>query len=355
MNRILVIGPSPTKSKGGMATVIQGIITDSELNSKQTIELHESYADGNVLFRLMFSIVAFIRFMFIYDRYELFHIHMASYGSTFRKGYYIRFLKKRNKKVILHVHGAEYLSFYNNLSESKKKKVKGIWEASNVVIALSEEWKRQFELLFNHKKIVVINNGIDTEQYAKGKCCVDKANHNFLFLGRLGKRKGAYDIVSAVEKVHHEYPEILVYMAGDGEVNQVRNLVDEKKLGENINVVGWIDFEKKIDLLKKVGTVVLPSYNEGLPMTLLEGMAAGKAIISTDVGGIPELVEDNQNGIIIHPGDVDALCQAMCKVIKEKEFVQECSLNNLNKIDNHFSRRKMHSEINNLFDELNVQ
>ncbi|MGJ0841788.1 glycosyltransferase family 4 protein [Clostridium tertium] len=353
MNKILLIGPSPIKSKGGMATVIQGIMEDSELNSKKSIELHESYSDGNILFRLLFSIFSFIRFIFIYDKYKLFYIHMASYGSTFRKGYYIRFLKKRNKKIVLHVHGAEYLIFYNNLSENKKKKVQEIWENSNVVIALSEEWKMQFESIFSHKNIVVINNGIDAEKYEKGKCFVDKVNHNFLFLGRLGKRKGTYDIISAVEKLCHEYPDILVYMAGDGEINKVRNLVNEKNLEDNIKVIGWINFEKKIDLLKKVGTVILPSYNEGLPMTLLEGMATGKAVISTDVGGIPELVVNKQNGLIIHPGDIVALCQAMRKIVEEKEFVKECSANNLKKIYSQFSRKKMHNEINNIFNKLN--
>ena len=86
--KILIIGPSINHSKGGMATVIEGIVTDSKLNSKHSIDAHESYSDGNIIYRIIFSIIAYIRFIFIYNKYDIFYIHMASYGSTFRKGYY---------------------------------------------------------------------------------------------------------------------------------------------------------------------------------------------------------------------------------------------------------------------------
>ena len=350
MNKnILIIGPGIKHSKGGMATVVEGIITDSKLNSNYNITVHESYSDGNVLYRLIFSIISYIKFIFIYNKYDLFYIHMASYGSTFRKGYYIRFLNKRNKKIIVHIHGAEYLIFYNNLSEQKKKKVQEIWLKSQCVIALSKKWKSEFEHLFNHKNIIAINNGIDTEQYENGKCIIEDARKKFLFLGRLGKRKGAYDIILAVERLTQVYPDILVYMAGDGEITQVKNLINKKNLNKNIEIMGWINFEEKIKLLKKVCTVLLPSYNEGLPMTILEGMAAGKVIISTNVGGIPELVENNINGLIINPGDIDALYESMRRIIEDKNFVQMCSINNLNKIEFKFSRKKMHTEICNVF------
>ncbi|MGU9047070.1 glycosyltransferase family 4 protein [Clostridium perfringens] len=349
--KILEIGPSPTKSKGGMATVINGIMIDTILNSKQSIFLHESYCDGNIIFRLAYSILAFIKFIFIYKDFDIFHIHMASYGSTFRKGYYIRFLKKKNKKIILHVHGAEYLVFYNKLNDKKKESVKNIWKCCDSIIALSEEWRGQFKKIFNHNNIVVINNGIDTEQYKKGKCNLVKQKNNFLFLGRLGRRKGTYDIVEAIKKVVIKYPDVLVYMAGDGEIEQIKKIVIKSNLEKNIKIVGWINFNQKIELFKKCSTIILPSYNEGLPMTLLEGMAAGKAIISTNVGGIPELVKNEVNGLIINPGNIDDLHKCICKIIEDEEFIIECSKNNLNKINKEFSRKIMHRKLNMIFKE----
>lgn len=349
MTKVLVIGPSPYRSKGGMATVIKGIEDDHELNSKFEIDIHESYIDGNLVIRLLFSIYSFVKFCFLYKKYDIFHIHVACYGSTFRKGYYIHFLKKRHKKVILHVHGAEYLVFYNKLSDKRKEKVKCIWDKSDIVIALSQEWKKEFVKIFNHPRIEVVNNGIDIEKFLEGRNSIEEYNKSFLFLGRLGKRKGAWDVLEAVKKIKNIYPELKVYMAGDGEVEKVREKVIEEDLNDQISVVGWTDFDGKIELMKKTSTLLLPSYNEGLPMSILEAMAAGKVIITTDVGGIPEVIKSNENGIIIKPGDVDGLSKAMLFVIENKKFDVLCSENNIRKIEENFSIRIAHSKIIDIY------
>ena len=97
--RILVVGPSSTRSKGGMATVIEEIEKDKKLNEQFDIDVYESYIDGNKFVRLFYSIYAFIKFYFTKRNYDLYHIHAASRGSTFRKGHYVDVIKKWNKKV----------------------------------------------------------------------------------------------------------------------------------------------------------------------------------------------------------------------------------------------------------------
>lgn len=350
--KVLEIGPSPTRSKGGMATVIEGIKKDIDFCEKYSIDFHESYIDGPFLTRLLFSIYSFIRFTFIFKAYDVFHIHIASYGSTFRKGYYIRFLKRHGKKVILHVHGAEYLKFYAALSIPRKVNVQEIWNKCDRIVVLSHEWQRRFAELFDVKEIVVINNGIETQALKSGRCDLKSHNNGFLFLGRLEERKGAYDIISAVALIKKDYPAIIVYMAGDGDNNQFRTLIMDKKLDNNIKVIGWADFNKKVELFRSVDTLLLPSYHEGLPMAVLEGMAAGKVVITTDVGGLPEVVSDGINGIVIHPGDISALCNAMVKVMMDSNFVTECSANNLEKIEMKFNIKKMHSMLGSLFDQV---
>ncbi|MFR8989751.1 MAG: glycosyltransferase family 4 protein [Fusobacterium sp.] len=345
--KVLIIGPSPFKSKGGMATVIQEMLESEVLNNEFDLEMHESYRDGNIFYRLLFSIYSFIKFVFIYKKYDIFHIHMASYGSTFRKGLYINFLKEKNKKIILHIHGAEYLIFYNKLSEKKKLKVKKIWEIADKIIVLSEQWKKDFFKIFKLENIIVINNGINIKKLKLAISRTEEKQNNFLLLGRLGKRKGAYDLIKAIEILKEEFLQVKLYMAGDGEIEEIKKIVKDKKLKENIEIVGWADFNKKIELLREVSTIVLPSYNEGLPMTILEGMATGKFIISTNVGGIPEVVLNNENGIIIEPGDIQGLATAMKKVLTDIEFVKKCSENNIKKIEESFSMEKMHIKIRN--------
>ena len=125
-------------------------------------------------------------------------------------------------------------------------------------------------------------------------------------------------------------------------------MIRAKKLEDNIKVVGWADFDKKLELLKSVSTVVLPSYNEGLPMSILEGMACGKAIISTTVGAIPEVVSPD-NGILVKAGDVRALSEALVECAQNLERITRMSNANIDKIKRQFSVDVMHSQLSKYY------
>jgi len=349
--KVLLIGPSPKKSKGGMATVIQEIKDDIELNKKFDIDVLDSYIDGNIVIRLLFSIYAYMKFILFYTKYDLYHIHMASYGSAFRKAKYISFLKKHNKKVIVHIHGAAFLVFFEGLKQSKKQYIVNKLNLADMVIALSDKWKEDFENKLGLKNCVALNNGIDTSKYYEAITNLEKCQKSFLALGRLGQRKGTYDLVEAVDRARKTVPDIKIYLAGDGEVDKVKELVKIRNLTKNIEIVGWVDYAKKLDLLKKVSTIVLPSYNEGLPMAILEGMACGKAIISTTVGAIPEVVKP-ENGILIEPGDILGLERALVLCCQDIEKLRLMSEENIKKIDNEFSMKIMHQKLENYYDEV---
>lgn len=339
---MLVVGPSPTKSKGGMATVIEEIAKDKRLNGKFDIDIYESYVDGNKLKVLLFSVFSYLRFYFTKRNYDLYHIHAASYGSTFRKGWYVRAAKKWGKKVILHIHGAEYMIFYEK--SNKKEKIRTILNTADKVIALSDEWKHKFDRTFGLTNCVVLENGIDTERLQPAITSCQEHPHTFVSLGRLGERKGTYDLITAIEQAKTEAPDIKCYLAGDGEIEKCNDLIKQKRLDNNIIVVGWADFDKKLELLRKSSVLVLPSYNEGLPMAILEGMACGKAIISTRVGAIPEVVKKD-NGILIQPGDVNALARALITCSTDSKMVLRMSQNNIKKIEDRFSMRVMHEKL----------
>lgn len=349
--KVLVIGPSPTKSKGGMATVIEEIAKDQKLNKQFDIDIYESYIDGNKLKVLLFSAISFIRFYFTKRNYDIYHIHAASYGSTFRKGLYVKTAKRWGKKVILHIHGAEYMKFFEGLSDRKKQKVIGILKACDMVIALSQDWKKKFDSTFGLNNCEVLENGIDMGRLSPA--IQDPAIHQeeFVTLGRLGERKGTYDLIEAVDIARKTVPNIKCYLAGDGEVIKVKELVKVKQLENNIDVVGWANFDKKLELLKSVSTVVLPSYNEGLPMSILEGMACGKAIISTTVGAIPEVV-GRENGILVEAGNIEALSKALIECAQNLGKIKRMSECNIDKIKNHFSMDVMHDLLSKYYTDV---
>ena len=347
--KILVVGPSGTRSRGGMATVINGIQGSAVLNGRYDIDIFESYIDGSLPVRLLYSLYAFLKFLFIYRKYDLFHIHTASFGSTFRKRLYLKVVKRAKKKAIVHIHGAKYLIFYGNLSEKRKKMVVDFLKSADMVVALSDDWKEKFEKTFGLTNCVSLPNGIDVEEFSEAVCPPEDHINSFLLLGRLGERKGVYDLINAVETALKTNPELHVVLAGDGEIDKVKSLIAQKKLESHIAVPGWVDPKGKIELLKKCSTVVLPSYNEGLPMSVLEGMASGKAIISTTVGAIPEVVKP-ENGILITPGDVKALSEALVKLSTDAKAVRQMSKANIEKIDAMFSMKRMHEKLSEYYD-----
>lgn len=158
-------------------------------------------------------------------------------------------------------------------------------------------------------------------------------------------------IINGIQIAKNEVPDIKCYLAGDGEIDKIKELVKQKKLEDNIEVIGWADFDKKLKLLKETATIVLPSYNEGLPMAILEGMASAKGIISTMVGAIPEVV-GNENGILIEPGDTNKLAEALVKYSKDVEFLCSSSKANIKKIEEQFSMTFMHKKLMQYYDEL---
>lgn len=350
-NKVLIIGPSPYKSKGGISTVIKDMIESETLQNQFDCDYYSSYIDSNKIIVLLYSIFSFLRFIFIYKKYDIFHIHVASFGSTFRKRMYVNFLSKRKKNIVIHIHGAKYLDFFNSLNNYKRKKIIKMYEKCNTVIALSDDWKRKFEELFCIHNIVSINNGVNLNYY---KQCIDKKNEYsncFIMLGRLGQRKGTYDLIEACKELYNANKKFKVYLAGDGEVEKVSQLINSNNLKNVIEVLGWIDKETQKKYLEKVSTLVLPSYNEGLPMAILEAMAAGKYIVSTKVGAIPEVISDD-NGYLINPGDIKGLVSIMENIIDGKINMTFSAIKNQEKIRNQYDLKIMHEKISDIYNHI---
>ena len=216
------------------------------------------------------------------------------------------------------------------------------------VIALSADWKKKFDETFGLKNCVVLENGIDTERLEPAITNVKDHPHTIVSLGRLGERKGTYDLIKAIERIEVQIPDIKCYLAGDGDIDRCKQIVEGKKLENNIIIVGWADFDKKLELRKKSSVLVLPSYNEGLPMAILEGMACGKAIISTTVGAIPEVVKE-ENGILIEPGDIKKLSEALIGYCMNQEIVERTGKNNIALIHTKYSMDAMHQKLGKIY------
>jgi glycosyltransferase involved in cell wall biosynthesis len=220
------------------------------------------------------------------------------------------------KKVVIHMHGAEFMMFYNQeLSKRQRKYVHKIFVMADSVIALSKEWKQNLDTILGEKAAKVIVNAVivPEEKSIKG-------NHTLLFLGRIGQRKGVYDLLKALRIVAETFPDFQLIIGGDGEAETLLQKSRVYNLQSYIQYVGWVSGEEKERLLKTSSILVLPSYNEGMPMSVLEGMSYGLPIVSTTVGGIPNLVTHGVEGYLLKPGDIQGLAKYILKLLEDNDL-----------------------------------
>ena len=151
--------------------------------------------------------------------------------------------------------------------------------------------------------------------------CSRESNHEILFLGELGRRKGCYDIPEVIEDVVKDIPDVKFILAGAGSAQEetaIKQLIKEKGIEQNVEFPGWVRGNQKDKLLRESDVFFLPSYNEGMPMSILDAMGYGLPIVSTTVGGIPKIVHDGENGFCFEPGNVMEMGKAIENLLENK-------------------------------------
>ena len=314
---ILTLG---TVQKGGIDSVIQGYIDNGLFDNKKHTRIgsHEGKSKWHDLY-LFISATFKLLYFCIKEKDLILHCHMSYKGSFFRKLLFIAIAKVFNHKSIVHLHGSEFKNYYASSGRLRKKLILWLIKSIDEFVVLSDSWQR-FILSISSRKTLVINNYVDIEK----KDLKRKTNH-ILFLGAFIPRKGIYDLIKAVSKLPDDCH---LHICGSGENEYVQELIDKLNMNASITNHGWVNIEQKTQLLSECSVFILPSYNEGLPMVIIEAMACEIPIISTPVGGIPEVIIEGETGYLIEPGDIDAITNKLnyvfesdCQVTrKAKEY-----------------------------------
>jgi glycosyltransferase involved in cell wall biosynthesis len=198
--------------------------------------------------------------------------------------------------------------------------VRTVVRAADQVICQGEAWAAFYQKLGGGNiRTKVITNAIALGEYPGSPVPLHAAGHG-LFLGWMEPNKGIYDLLGAAELLASEGAEFTLTFAGSGgHLEDFRRKAAAGPAARNIRVVGWVDAARKRQLLADSSFLVLASYREGLPNVVLEAMASARAVIVTRVGAVPEVVTDGVNGLLVPPGDVPALANALRRVICSPE------------------------------------
>ncbi|WP_299026753.1 glycosyltransferase family 4 protein [uncultured Thermanaerothrix sp.] len=349
--RVLMLGPS-LDVRGGISTIEQFLLSHWLSQGKYKVYHIATLVDGTKWSKLLVAIAALIRFlsaMVIY-RPDIIHIHFASRASFFRKSFFVLIARALKKKVIMHANGAEFHLFYNRESGPLQKRyIQYVLNRADRLIVVSRQWQEFYRRIYKRSQPIVVYNPVGCPDQCPDQ---DKRLPVVLTLGRLGQRKGTYDLLQAVPLILKYQPQAEFWLGGDGEVERVRELVSKESWGDRVRLLGWVTGEQKAEVLSRASVFILPSYNEGLPLAILEAMAYGLPVVSTPVGGIPEAVADGETGFLVQPGDVQAIAEKTVLLLKDDGLRKQMGANARQRALTHFDVRSVIHKIFEVYDGL---
>jgi glycosyltransferase involved in cell wall biosynthesis len=251
------------------------------------------------------------------------HVNITARGSTIRKVILLTMARAVGLRYILHVHDYDYAGYYRSRGTLLKKLIATMFRHAATVVVLG---RRDLEavsqsLQLHRDRVVVLHNAVpdplpDLDRAPRsGKPC------QLIYLGGdLSVRKGVPDLLRALGSSAMKLQRWRATLAGGGSIDEFRKLAKDLGILDRLCFPGWLDQAGVSALCADADVLVLPSYAEGLAMSVLEGLSHGLAVVTTPVGAHSEVIEPDVSGILLAPGDVPALTEALVHVIEDESL-----------------------------------
>lgn len=250
------------------------------------------------------------------------HVNIAGRGSTIRKVILLMIGRALGLRYVLHVHDYNYAEYYRGQRKFFQKLITTTFRRAAAVIVLG---RRDLEavsqtLQLNKDHMVVLHNAVPDPEPGPGRRPVAGEPCQLLFLGYLSARKGVSELLKALASPAVRHLRWRATLAGDGPIDEYRSLAKDLGILDSLSFPGWLDERSVSELCADADVLVLPSYAEGLAMSVLEGLSHGLAVITTPVGAHSEVIEPEVSGILVPPGDIPALADALARVIEDESL-----------------------------------
>jgi len=231
---------------------------------------------------------------------------------------------------------------------------------ANLITAVSQTAADFIGHFTERGRVVVIPNGIDSDRFDSRSCAKEDPTHEvggehiILYVGRLVYRKGIHVLVKAMPQILRELPDAQLLIAGEGVmVNFIRMLIKSLDLKDHVKLLGFIPNEKLPDLYGLSQVFVLPSlYCESFGITLLEAMASGRPVVASNVGGVPEVVEDEVTGLLFRKGDERDLADGVLRVMNDCDLALNLAVKARRSVEDNFSWFVVADKMESLYEEL---
>ncbi len=318
---VLFIGPK--NEYGGIGAVLRTY--EKNIKNFNLIYSHKDQSTIDNIFYFIFTILKLNYFLIFNHKIKIIHVHSASKGSFIRKLFFSINAKLYRKKVVFHMHGGQFKAYYNQLKWSKKF-IKLFLNQLDLFICLTEDWATYFKYELGIKRVAILGNPIHINSNYNQKPSSDTLN--LLFLGTIHSKKGIFDLIHYLgTNIYFKQQKIHLKIGGLGEVDRLNNLISDPFYKDQIQYLGFISGDQKYDVISSCDMFILPSYYEGLPVSILEAMGYGKPIIATNVGGVASVVKNNTTGWLFEAGQFGQLDHILDEIFQKKSQLNQYQIN----------------------------
>lgn len=308
MYKVIVLATSH-RTRGGITSVVKAHELGSQWKEFKCKWI-ETHIDTGILTALYYLLKGYLQFICLMPTAKIIHIHLSEPVSATRKLLFFFPAYIFRKKIIVHFHA---FSPNSTINGKMQWMYRYMFCRANKVIVLSESWKQSVSEVFNINNIEVVYNPcstvINNNKYSKEK--------HILYAGTVNERKGYADMIRAFAKIAKQHNNWKMVFAGNGEIEEGKQLAKEMGIEDQCIFLGWVNGEEKNMAFKKASIFCLPSYAEGFPMAVLDAWSYGLPVITTPVGGIPDVAINGENMLVFSPGNIEALAECMHQMISD--------------------------------------
>ncbi len=316
MRHIVMIGTG-FDTRGGIAAVVR-VYAEQGLFERERVRYIATHCDGSKWRKLGLALMAWFTYMgyLLTWRVALLHVHSSSGPSFWRKCAFMVPSFALGVPVVLHWHGGRFVPFFRGRSQPVQRLIAWVFRRCDRVIVLSMQWNTTLRECISGFKHVIITNPVLIPPFAAP---LDGDPPAALFLGLVHEAKGVFELLQAWPAVLARLPQARLRIAGAGDLAAGQAQARALGIERNVDFLGWIDLETRSAELARAWLMTLPSHYEGVPMAVLEAMAAGVPVVATRVGGIPLAVRDDADGLLVEAHDVQALSEALAGLLQDSQ------------------------------------
>jgi glycosyltransferase involved in cell wall biosynthesis len=334
--KILIITPA-TNLFGGISNFFK--VLDGKFNLRVDYFIRGIKKENKTFHTLLegiyytINVFQFFFKLLIHKRYRVIHLNTSLDNvSLVRDAVYITLARLFKRKIMVFFHG---LNIQMQEKLEKSKKFKRIFFKANGMVVLSSAFREKL-IRWGYDKEIHIATTVIEDIWLKDFNLDDKLTATetkskqfcVLFVSRIIKEKGIFELLDGFKLVNQKYPDSKLVIVGDGkEFDHMKQYTIANSIN-NVDYTGFLSGVEKYNKFREADMLILPSYTEGMPTVIVEAMAFGLPVVASKVGGIPDLIKNDEFGYLLNEITALDIAQNIEKLIIDKVQLQKISKHN---------------------------